>query len=95
MSPAALDLEVGRGSYGDGCMLAAGLLETVPGWVGSMRVGVLLLSIRKMGQVKVGALCKQAGVRSLDRRVGELTPRQREVLAGLLREVAEGKWLKR
>lgn len=71
-----------------GCEEVAGLLENPDETVSAMKIGTLLLSVRKFGRQRVGRLLSMAEVRSMDRRVRDLSERQRRVLAGLLRDRA-------
>ena len=76
-------------SQAEGCRLVASLLVDAPDVVLSMRIGHLLRAIRRFGDAKVGSFLHVADVRSCDRRVRDLTVRQRRVLAGALRLRAE------
>lgn len=71
-------------SAADGAVAVADLLAD-PGVVGAMPVGRLLLSVRRLGIGRAQRLCDRAGIRSVDRRVGQLTRRQRDCLAKSLR----------
>jgi hypothetical protein len=60
----------------------AGLLREPSVWVALMRVEVLLGSVRRLGPVAVADLLRfPVGVRSHDRRVQDLSERQRLMLA--------------
>jgi hypothetical protein len=56
------------------------LEEPVTGPLGSIRTITLLMSIRRLGNQKARNLLSRAGVVSGDRRLSELTARQREAL---------------
>jgi hypothetical protein len=64
---------------------AAGVLLAPSEHALSMRVGVLLRSVWRAEDRQVRAWLTAAGVRSEDRRVGDLTERQRRALAEALR----------
>jgi hypothetical protein len=53
--------------------------------IGAMRAGGLLAAIHRFGPARVRACLRLAGVESADRRVRELSERQRRVIAGQLR----------
>lgn len=53
--------------------------------LGSPRVRHLLLCIPRLGQHKIGKVLDAAGVRAYDRKVRDLTPRQRSAIAVQLR----------
>jgi hypothetical protein len=71
----------------EGRELVAALLEHPSGLVPSMRVGALLTAINRVGHGRAGKWISLAGVRSTDRHVGDLAPRQRLTLAQILRDV--------
>jgi hypothetical protein len=68
--------------------LVAGLLEDFDSdeVAEKMRIGAMLISIHGIGVGTVGTWLASAGVRSVDRRVRDLSERQRSVLARLLRQ---------
>ncbi len=72
-------------SQPDGMLYVADLLTNPVGAVQSMPVGRLLATIRHFGVVRATQVCTYAGVVSMDRRVGQLTERQRDMVAGVLR----------
>lgn len=72
-----------------GMRLVAELLLDPPEFVGTIRIGRLLRSIRGIGISKAHGWLYAADVRSEDRRVRELSVRQRSVLAELLRAAAD------
>lgn len=74
-------------SYQAGCGMVADLLVQMPPEVGALTVRKLLLSVRKMGEQRVWRLLNAAQVRSGDRRVRELTDRQRQIIVAELRRV--------
>lgn len=74
-------------SYREGMRRVAGLLAE-PGTCGALPVYRLLMAPRRIGASKVATILRAAGVVSGDRRVRELSPRQRDMLAGLLRRRA-------
>lgn len=76
-------------SMRDGMLHVAGLLDDPSEGVGSMRVGHLLSGVRRFAQQKVTVLLRDAGVVSWDRRLRELSVRQRGVLAAELRRAAK------
>jgi hypothetical protein len=53
--------------------------------VGKMRVRVLLVTLPRVGDAMVRRMEVDAGVRNSDRRLRELTPRQRQALADVIR----------
>ncbi len=72
-------------SMNDGMLYVADLLTDPQGAVRSMPVGRLLATIRRFGVVRAMQVCTYAGVVSMDRRVDQLTERQRDMAAGVLR----------
>jgi hypothetical protein len=76
-------------TYIDGIHQAAGLLDhPVTGSYGAMKVSHLLESIRKLGENRSNRLMYKAGIYSRERRLGQLTARQRAALADGLRDLA-------
>lgn len=73
----------------EGLGRVADLLDDPAPPVASLSVGRLLRYARRIGDAKVRRLLAVARVSSEDRRVGELTGRQRDVLAALLRADAQ------
>jgi hypothetical protein len=88
MSMATQRREIGAMSRLDGRDRVASLLVDPSLEIVAMPVGRLLLSIHRVGVKKVGWWLNLAEIRSADRRVGELTDRQRLSLVDILR--AEG-----
>lgn len=81
--------EIAGLSQRDGCLRVAAMLDSpVDGPAGALRVGALLESVHRLGLHKSARLLRDAGVFSPQRRVRDLTGRQRRALAGLLREMA-------
>lgn len=72
----------------EGLRWIASMLEDGDPVVGPMPVGKLLFAVRHVGRERVRKWLTAAGVRSEDRKVRELSERQRVVLAGVLRERA-------
>lgn len=64
----------------------AEVLESPEGCVCAMPMGRLLMSIERVGHQRAQRWLTLAGVRSMDRRVDELTDRQRALIATILRE---------
>jgi hypothetical protein len=71
----------------EGRLMVAGLLEGDVEFetAGSMSVWRLVGSISKLGPVAAGGLLRKVGVLSGDRRVRDLSVRQRVLLASMLR----------
>lgn len=76
---------VGALNSREGRDLVALLLEHPSGVVPSMRVGTLLTAIHRVGRQKSASWLLAAGGRSADRKVRDLTERQRFALAAILR----------
>lgn len=81
-------------SRAESCAVVADVLSEVPDWAASMRVFELLLWARtapgrRIGQSQVRMMMVQAHIANGLRRLRELSPRQREVLAAELRAFAE------
>ena len=80
-----------------GARCAAEMLRGEDGAVGRVRMEELLLAIHRAGPRLAGAILTQAriphGART--RRVREFTPRQRELIAGLLERWAAGQFVAR
>jgi hypothetical protein len=74
----------GRGMAG-GCLRAAEFLDDPGSPADAVRVFALLKAVTWLGEAKVWLLLDMVGVRSGDRRVRELTARQRHALAASLR----------
>lgn len=72
-------------SHKDGCDRVACLLIDPSGPIASIPVGRLLLSIRTIGEYGMSKYLRAAGIFSPSKRVGKLTPRQRQALAHTLR----------
>jgi hypothetical protein len=70
----------------DGLELVSDLLAYPTAAVAAMPVGRLLLAIRKVGVSTVGTWLSIASVRSADRRVDQLTERQRMALSSAVRK---------
>lgn len=79
---------VGRMATDDGLREIADRLEHADAMVMPMAIGDLLGAPRRVGRVSVHGWLNVAGVRSADRRVRDLSERQRLLLARLLRERA-------
>ena len=93
---AALKQQIQALGYIDGCLRVAEILEepvmpgrlrVIDGPAGAIRVGQLLTSVSRLGDMRAGVLCRRAGITSRDRRVRELTARQRTELASGLRGI--------
>jgi hypothetical protein len=70
----------------DGLELVSDLLAYPTAAVAAMPVGRLLLAVRKVGVSTVGTWLSIASVRSADRRVDQLTERQRMALSSAVRK---------
>lgn len=66
-----------------GCAVAADLIDQ--GRADDMRVGDLLNAIPYVGKAAILRMSRKAGIVTLDRRIRDLSDRQRRVLASLLR----------
>ena len=77
-------------SFIEGCGELAAMLDD-PVDVGAVRLDRFLKCGPRIGEFNVQRLYRIAGVTQFDRRVRELTPRQRGVLAGELRRMALGR----
>lgn len=80
-------------SYQDGARRVADLLVSYDDidefdGIGGLTVRRLLLAVRSFGEAKVMRIVVTVGIRSSDRRVRELTDRQRGEIALLLRGTA-------
>lgn len=65
-------------------------------WIMGMRLHLLLGSVERIGHAKLSKMCRDAGVTSIDRHIGDLTDRQLEALAeGLSRTMAAREALRR
>lgn len=80
---AALDTTMGREFVAS--LIENRDLELEVGPIGSMRLGMLLNSIRAFGPTKTRAVTHRAGVFSIDRHVRSLTDRERAAIAAVLR----------
>lgn len=89
LAQARIKLNIMSMSRLEGCRLVAAMLDDPTGFVPSMRVGHLLHAPSRVGGKSVRKWLGKAQVGSADRRVSELSARQRVVLAGLLREFAD------
>lgn len=76
-------------SYSQGRAIVCGILEQPTAPMTSARIGLLLGSIRRVGVSKASKWIKEAGIVSADRKVGELTDRQRMALAAAIRKGCE------
>lgn len=85
---ARLRREIAELSYIDGCLRVVDLLEHPVKFSDSARIGWLLRSVRSAGPAKVAAWLRYASVRSWERPIRDLSPRQCEVLAEVLRRAA-------
>lgn len=85
---AAFRREVAAMSRLEGMGVVAAALEDPDEAVGAMRLGVVLAAPRGCSSGTAKRLLRHAGVGSSDRRVRELTERQRKVLALALRSPA-------
>lgn len=63
--------------------------DLMAGWHGRMRAGQTLRSIRMVGENHAAVMLRRSGVMSMDRRFGEMTARQRSILADELRYRAD------
>lgn len=72
----------------DAALLVADLLEsdTTHQYFGYLSVFRALDTIRSIGRVKIAWIVREAGVLTGDRKIRDLTPRQRHAIASLLRE---------
>ena len=86
MSNARLRREIAALDYEAGAAKVIAVLDEPSGPVGSIKVGMLLRCIHGVGELKMAQLLRHAGIFSVTRRVGTLTPRQRRALAQVLRE---------
>lgn len=78
--------EIRRAPYVDGMVHVMDILSgDVKGPVGQIPVGRLLLCPRGLGQTKAQKILRAAGIYSGDRRLRQLTPRQRNELVMFLR----------
>lgn len=78
--------EIRRAPYVDGMVHVMDILSgDVTGPVGQIRIGRLLLCPRGLGEGKAQKLLRAAGIYNGDRRLRQLTPRQRNELVLHLR----------
>lgn len=78
--------EIRRAPYTDGMTHVMDILSgDVTGPVGQIKVGRLLLCPRGLGETKAQKLLRAAGIYNGDRRLRQLTPRQRSELTMFLR----------
>lgn len=76
--------------YREGCRRAADLIESDDEQVQAIPIDYLLVSIRCFKEAKVRRLSAKTGIRPmrLTRKIGDLTVRERRLIAGTLRERA-------
>lgn len=79
--------EMAAVSYAEGCQRVARLLvgdDDMDDAIGRMRVGRFLNTIRRFGPLNIERSLNAAGIVSEERRVRDLTNRQRVALAGFI-----------
>lgn len=69
----------------DAVIAAAGLVEDATAAAGALSVAELVRSLPRHGDAAIRRACRHAGIISGDRKLRELTPRQRRELAFVLR----------
>lgn len=72
----------------DGCAFVANLLDDPGEHEAAIPVGRLLMSVDRFGMQSLTLALRDAGILSADKRVRDLTPRQRTALADVLRDRA-------
>jgi hypothetical protein len=70
----------------EACEEAARICEDLDAITGALRVKELVQAMRRYGESATRAACKRAGIMTADRKLRDLTPRQRAALAAALRE---------
>lgn len=73
-----------RGEVREDWRVARDALLDPQDWMLGMRLHLLLGSVERIGSAKLAKGCREAGVMSVDRRIGDLTERQRLALADWL-----------
>jgi len=86
----ALRAQIKQHQYPGGMAFVAGLLRNPSPTVEAMRVEVLLRHVHRMSDRKIVGIMSAAGILTVGRRVRDLTPRQRDLIAADLEDRARG-----
>lgn len=76
--------------FEEGCELVASILDQPEGHEEAFPVGRMLLSVHRFGEQALATALREAGVLTADKKVRQLTERQRRALALVLRGRAAG-----